>query len=109
MPEISQDPWAAWVLERRFTDPEQAEQAMRNLVPIRERVLEGAGIREGDVVLDVGAGDGLIAFGALPLVGGSGKVIFSDVSQELPDFSPGLARELDALDPFQFVSAPAVN
>ena len=107
MPETSQDPWAAWVLERRFTDPEQAEQAMRNLVSIRERVLEGASIREGDVVLDVGAGDGLIAFAALPLVGESGKVIFSDVSQELLDVSRGLARELDAPDRCEFLLARA--
>src|SRR3989442_189487 len=58
------DQWAAWVLERRFGgDPDQAEQAMRNLGPMRDRVLEGAAIREGDVVLDVGACDALSAFG----------------------------------------------
>lgn len=102
------DPWADWILDRRFGgDPEQAEQAMLNLAPVRARVLEGADIREGDVVLDVGAGDGLIAFGALPLIGDSGKVIFSDVSQELLDVSRGLARELDALDRCEFVLARA--
>lgn len=84
MPETSQDHWAAWVLERRFGgDPARAKQAMRKLAEMRERVLEGAAVREGDVVLDVGAGDGLIAFGALPLVGETGKVIFSDVSHDL--------------------------
>src|SRR5438876_8896142 len=98
------DQWAAWVLDRRFGgDPDQAEQAMRNLGPMRDRVLEGAAIREGDVVLDVGAGDGLIAFGALPLVGETGKVVFSDVSQDLLDVSRGLARELDAVDRCEFV------
>ena len=62
MPETgSQDRWAAWVLDRRFGgDPGQAERAMRELGPVRDRVLEGAGIRGGDVLLDVGAGDGLI-------------------------------------------------
>jgi len=104
----SQDRWAAWVLDRRFGgDPEQAERAMRELRPVRDRVLEGAGVREGDVVLDVGAGDGLIAFGALPIVGESGKVIFSDVSQELLDVSRGLAEELDALGRCEFVLARA--
>jgi arsenite methyltransferase len=96
------------VLDRRFGgDPEQAERAMRELGPVRDRVLEGAKVREGDVVLDVGAGDGLIAFGALPLVGESGKVIFSDVSQELLDVSRGLAQELDALGRCEFVLARA--
>jgi arsenite methyltransferase len=104
----SQDRWAAWVLDRRFGgDPDQAERGMRELGPVRDRVLEGAGIREGDVVLDVGAGDGLIAFGALPLVGESGKVIFSDVSQDLLDVSRGLAEKLDTLSRCEFVLARA--
>src|SRR6266511_6279056 len=109
MPEArSQDRWAAWMLDRRFGgEPEQAERAMRHLGPVRDRVLEGATVREGDVVLDVGAGDGLIAFGALPLVGESGKVIFNDVSQELLEVSRGLADELDALDRCEFVLARA--
>jgi arsenite methyltransferase len=34
-------------------------------------------------VLDVGAGDGLIAFGAAERVGLNGTVIFSDVSEDL--------------------------
>jgi arsenite methyltransferase len=101
------DPWAAWVLERRFGDPEEVARSLEFLRPVRERVLEGARIEAGNVVLDVGAGDGLIAFGALPLVGASGKVIFADVSQELLDVSRELARELDALDRCQFVLARA--
>ncbi len=80
---------------------------MLKLGPMRDRVLEGAAIREGDVVLDVGAGDGLIAFGALQLVGETGKVVFSDVSQDLLDVSRGLARELDAVGRCEFVLARA--
>jgi SAM-dependent methyltransferase len=48
-------------------------------------VLKRAAIREGDTVLDVGAGDGLIGFGALEQVGADGRVIFSDVSNDLLD------------------------
>jgi ubiquinone/menaquinone biosynthesis C-methylase UbiE len=104
----SQDRWAAWVLDRRFGgEPEQAERGMRELAPVRDRVLQGADVHEGDVLLDVGAGDGLIAFGALPLVGESGKVIFSDVSQDLLDVSRGLAQELDTLSRCEFVLARA--
>lgn len=46
-------------------------------------MLDGAGIQEGDTLLDVGAGQGLIAFAALDRVGDRGNVIFSDVSQPL--------------------------
>jgi arsenite methyltransferase len=108
MAEAALDRWATWVLERRFGgDAEQAERALRELGRVRERVLEGAAIHEGDVVLDVGAGDGLIAFGALPLVGVSGKVIFSDVSQDLLDVSRGLASELEEGNRCEFVLARA--
>jgi arsenite methyltransferase len=101
------DPWAAWLLERRFGDPTEAERVIRELTPVRERVLEGARIEEGDVVLDVGAGDGLIAFGALPLVGNEGRAVFADVSEELLDVSRELARELDAFERCDFVLARA--
>jgi arsenite methyltransferase len=103
------DPWAAWVLERRFGDPEEAARTLEPLAPVRERVLEAAQIEGGDTVLDVGAGDGLIAFGALPLVGDEGRVIFADVSQELLDVSRELAGELEALDRCEFVLARAEN
>jgi len=108
MAEPALDRWATWILERRFGgDPGLAEASMRQLGPVRSRVLEGAAIREGDVVLDVGAGDGLIAFGALQLVGKSGKVIFGDISQDLLDVSRGLAEELGELDRCEFVLAAA--
>src|SRR5262245_16595809 len=101
------DRWAEWLLERRFGDPQEAARAMEFLGPVRERVLETARVEPRDVVLDVGAGDGLIAFGALPLVGVEGRVIFADVSQKLLDVSRELARELDALDRCEFVLARA--
>jgi arsenite methyltransferase len=101
------DRWAEWVLERRFGDPKEAARTLEHLAPVRERVLDGAQIERGEVVLDVGAGDGLIAFGALPLVGDEGKVVFADVSQELLDVSRQLAGELDALDRCEFVLARA--
>jgi ubiquinone/menaquinone biosynthesis C-methylase UbiE len=108
MAEAALDRWAAWILERRFGgDPEQAERTLHELGRVRERVLEGAAIREGDIVLDVGAGDGLIAFGALPLVGESGKVIFADVSQDLLDVSRSLASELEVGNRCEFVLARA--
>ena len=77
------------------------------LIPWRDRVLENAAVGKGDKLLDVGAGDGLIAFGALDLVGEGGKVIFSDVSQDLLDRSRTLAEEAGVLDRCEFLQAPA--
>ena len=68
-----QDKWARWLLETRHGgDTEKHQQMMESLYPVRDKVLEHAGVKEGDVVLDVGAGDGLIAFGALDIVGPPG-------------------------------------
>jgi arsenite methyltransferase len=84
--------WAEWLLERRHGgDLEDLEATLDYLYPVRNRVLDNAGIGAGDVVLDVGAGDGLIAFGALERVGTSGAVIFSEVSQDLLDHARSLA------------------
>jgi arsenite methyltransferase len=102
------DKWATWLLHRRDGgDLEQRAIALDYLLPIRDRVLEQASIRAGDVVLDVGAGEGLIAFGAAERVGPSGTVIFSDVSEDLLSHSRKLAEELGYADRMTFVRAGA--
>lgn len=104
----TQDRWTRWLLETRFAgDPERKKAFEEYLFPVRERVLANAKVAEGDVLLDVGAGDGLIAFGALPLVGETGKVIFSDISQDLLTHSRDLAEQLGVLDRVEFLQASA--
>ena len=80
---------------------------MEFLIPVRDRVLRNADLSAGETLLDVGAGDGLIAFGALDHVGNDGRVIFSDISRDLLDHSRSLAREMGVLDRCSFVRAPA--
>lgn len=102
------DCWAEWILERRFGgDPEELERQKRFLAPVRDRVLDGADVKSGDVLVDVGAGDGLIAFGALDRVGARGRVIFSDVSEPLLHRCRALAVEAGVADRCQFVPAAA--
>jgi arsenite methyltransferase len=102
------DKWAAWLLHRRDgDDPEQRQKALEHLVPIRERVLQNARIAPGDVVLDVGAGDGLISFGAVERVGGEGRVIASDVSADLIAHTRSVANELGVHDRMSFIEAAA--
>jgi ubiquinone/menaquinone biosynthesis C-methylase UbiE len=102
------DRWAEWLLERRHGgDPDALEATLSRLGQVRDRVLEAAEIREGEVVLDVGCGDGLIAFGALDRVGESGRVVFSDVSQDLLDVCRERAAELGLLARCDFVRSAA--
>jgi arsenite methyltransferase len=102
-----QDNWSQWLLERRFGgDPKQLEFVLERLYPVRDKVLDHAGLKSGDVILDVGCGDGLIAFGALAREPGS-RVIFSDVSQELLDHARSMAQEMALDQRCRFVRAPA--
>ena len=101
------DKWAAWVLHRRDgDDPGQREKALEHLVPIRDRILENARIRHGETLLDMGAGDGLIAFGAVARVSANGRVIASDISADLVARTREIAEELGVAEQMSFVQAP---
>jgi arsenite methyltransferase len=102
------DKWSRWLAETRFGgDQKAAEAQLRTLNALRKRLLRKAGLSEGKVVLDVGAGEGLIGFGALEMVGATGRVIFSDISQPLVDFTRAAAEQMGALDRCSFVTARA--
>src|SRR5689334_859563 len=103
-----QDKWARWLLEGRDGgDPEQRTKALEHLIPIRDRVLANACVAAGDSVLDVGGGDGLIAFGALDRVGETGHVTLADISPDLVAHASGLASDIGASERMSCVVAHA--
>lgn len=108
MEEQQQDQWAQWLLQRRHGgDQEYLQHMLSTLYRYRDTVLEHAHIRAGDTLLDIGCGDGLIAFGALPYVGERGKVIFSDISQDLLQHCQALALQQEVQKRCEFVQASA--
>jgi arsenite methyltransferase len=103
------DRWHRWLLEVRFGgDAAAREKDLAGfLYPVRDEVLDRARLTPGQTLLDVGTGDGLIAFGALERLGPSGRVIFSDISQDLIDHCRAAASAEGVLDRCRFVPAPA--
>ena len=108
MTNSNQDIWSQWLLHRRFGGDEATmqESLMKHLYPIRDKVLDHANLAENETLLDVGCGDGLISFGTLEKVK-SGRVIFSDISQDLLNHAQTLAGEMNLLERCQFLNASA--
>lgn len=101
------DIWSKWLLERRFGGDQQVMQkAMEFLSGVRGRVLEHANLKDEELLLDVGCGDGLIAFGALETQPGV-RVIFSDISRDLLNTAQEIAGEMKVLDRCRFVESSA--
>jgi arsenite methyltransferase len=103
------DRWARWLLDvRHGGDAAFRERILaESLYPWRDQILDKAQLQPGDTLLDVGAGDGLVAFGALDRLGSSGHVIFSDVSQDLLDHCRTAAGAEGVLSQCSFVQASA--
>jgi arsenite methyltransferase len=79
---VQRDKWAEWLVARRFEgrSQEEIDEWADSLARVRERVLDRARLEKDDVVLDVGAGTGLLVFGALDRIGPDGSVVALDIS-----------------------------
>jgi arsenite methyltransferase len=77
------------------------------LVPVRDKVLDRAELIEGETLLDVGCGEGMIGFGALER--GAGHVVFSDISDDLLEFCREASEALGVADRASFVKAGATE
>jgi ubiquinone/menaquinone biosynthesis C-methylase UbiE len=102
------DTWSTWLLGRRHGNDAAYQQRMLNVVEnYRDRVLDGAQLRSGMTLADIGTGDGLIAFGAIARVGQSLRVILTDISQPLVDHVEQLAINLGVRAQCTFVQGSA--
>jgi arsenite methyltransferase len=102
------DHWAEWIRTRRTGgDAEYERQMLVELADVRDRVLDNAALQAGETLLDVGCGNGLIAFGALER--GAGEVVFADISRPLLEDCRGLAAAAGFTDRCRFLEAPATE
>jgi arsenite methyltransferase len=106
MPET--DHWAEWIRTRRTGgDAEYERQVLTELAEVRDRVLDNAALAAGETLLDVGCGNGLIAFGALER--GAREVVFADVSRPLLEDCRALAEAAGLTDRCRYLEAPATD
>jgi len=107
MANSQQDIWSQWLLNRRFGgDAERMKKGLDFLYPVRDKVLSHIHLEDNEILLDVGCGDGLIAFGALEKFNKC-RIIFSDISDDLLNHVRALAQEMNLSDRCQFVHASA--
>jgi arsenite methyltransferase len=103
---MDRDRWAEWLAVRRFGgDAETRGRVLAELSAIRDTLLDRARLGLGETLLDVGCGEGLIAFAALER--GAAEVVFSDVSSDLLGVCKEAASDLGVLDRCRFLEASA--
>jgi len=102
--EAKRDCWADWIARMRpgSRDGEGRDHPHWRW---RDRILDAAEPIAGEIVLDVGCGEGLVAFGALER--DAREAVFSDISDDLLEFCRAAAAELGLLDRCRFVRAAA--
>jgi arsenite methyltransferase len=104
----AEDKWKKWLLEGRFAGSKQKQRRdLKHLSELAETLLGFARLKESEVVLDVGAGDGLIAFAALSQVSQTGRAILADVSRPLLEHARAVATERGLLERCRFIEASA--
>jgi arsenite methyltransferase len=104
------DVWAKWLRSGRDGGSERMRAInLARLAAVRDRILGRAEIQQGDTVLDVGTGQGLLGIAALDRVGAKGRVIFSDVSEPSLDDCRTEVERLGSLDRSSFVPATAAD
>lgn len=104
------DMWSDWLLRGRHGGDPVLELVIRGAVNrYRDRVLDGADLSTGMLLVDVGAGDGLVAFGAIERVGSSLQVVLVDISEPLLIHAEKLAVERGVRAQCLFLHASAEN
>jgi SAM-dependent methyltransferase len=104
--ERRRDVWAEWLAVHRYGgDPDVRRRMLDETAAFREKVLDRAALGEGETLLDVGCGEGLIGFGALER--GAGHVVFSDISDDCLEFCREAAAARDVSDRCGFAQAGA--
>ena len=102
------DAWADWLLHLRHGgDPEYARVVGSFVTQYADRVLDKAEISPGMTLVDVGSGDGLVAFRAIDRAGPTLRVILADISTPLLRHAESAAVERGVRNQCTFIECSA--
>jgi ubiquinone/menaquinone biosynthesis C-methylase UbiE len=108
LPSPAPDIWSAWLLHHRHGgDPDHDRHIRAKTLAYADRILDAAQISAGGTLLDVGAGEGLVAFRALERFGPSLRVILTDLSASILAHAEALAYGRGLHQRCRFVQASA--
>ena len=103
-----QDRWSKWLLHTRYgNDPEEKIRIQAELARIANRLLAPVKWSTCSTLLDIGSGDGLVAFRAIELAGDSLRVVVNDSSRAILDVTEREAKRRNVHVQCQFLHSSA--
>lgn len=107
-PESLSDVWSEWLLHHRHADDAAFAHAVRAEVEsYADRVLDAARLSPGMTLVDVGTGEGLLAWRAIDRIGPSLRVVLTDVSAPMLRHAEALAVQRGIREQCTFMRCPA--
>ena len=101
------DLWSDWLLRLRHgNDPEYERLVRARIERFVDRVLDGAQLAPGMTLVDVGTGDGILAFRAIDRIGPSLRVLLTDISIPMLRHAEKVAMQKGVSDQCTFIHNP---
>jgi arsenite methyltransferase len=108
--DLEPDVWSEWLLHRRHADDSTYAKVVQAVVEgYADRVLDGAQLAVGMTLVDVGAGEGLVAFRAIDRIGPSLRVTLTDVSAPMLRYAESVALQRNVRPQCTFLECTADN
>ena len=102
------DLWSQWLLHQRYANDPQFEQAVHAMVDrYVEQLLDGAQLAAGQTLVDVGTGEGVVAFRAIERAGPTLRVWLTDLSAAMLRHAETRAIERGVRSQCTFLCSPA--
>ena len=102
------DEWFNWLLHERHGDDSEYARVVRDAVArFVDRVLDGARLFPDMTLVDIGTGDGVVGLRAIERLGKDIRVVFTDISAPLLQYTERLAKQRNVAEQCSFLHCAA--